>query len=251
MTEVAKLAVLLEDARHAVALTGAGVSTESGIPDFRSDAGIWKDTDPMAVASIDGFLADPLRFYQFWRQKFAALATAPINATHRLLAGLETRGRIQAVITQNIDGLHQRAGSHRVFEVHGTFRRLRCLDCQAEESIESLFSRFGERDQTEPPRCMRCGSTHLKPDVVLFGEQLPPTFQEAEAEVRAADVFLVMGSSLEVYPVAGLVPMAKRHGAKVVILNRQPTPFDDDVDLVIRGELGHLSRELMSMLGVG
>ncbi|MCU0677566.1 MAG: NAD-dependent deacylase [Myxococcota bacterium] len=251
MTEVATLAGWLEDARHAVALTGAGVSTESGIPDFRSDAGLWKDADPMEVASIDGFLADPVRFYRFWRSKFAALATAPPSAAHRLLAGLEARGRMQNVVTQNIDGLHQRAGSHHVLEVHGSFRRLRCLDCGGVEGIESLFSRFSEKDLDTAPRCLRCGSTKLKPDVVLFGEALPASFREAENEARACDVMLVMGTSLNVYPVAGLVPLAKRHGAKLILLNREPTPFDEDADLVIHRELGTVSRELISMLGLG
>ena len=117
--------------------------------------------------------------------------------------------------------------------------------------IESLFSRFSEADLDSPPRCLRCGSTKLKPDVVLFGESLPAAFQTAEAEARSADVMLVMGTSLNVYPVAGLVPLAKRNGAKLVILNREPTVFDEDADLVIHRELGTVSRELISMLGLG
>ncbi|HJK90979.1 MAG TPA: NAD-dependent deacylase [Polyangiaceae bacterium LLY-WYZ-15_(1-7)] len=247
---VAELAGLLEDARYVVALTGAGVSTESGIPDFRGDSGLWQDANPMDVASIDGFLEDPARFYRFWREKFAMLAAAKPNLAHRLLAGLEMRGRMHSVVTQNIDGLHQKAGSSRVLEVHGSFRRLRCLECEAEEDIESLFRRY-EGKEAEAPRCTHCGSASLKPDVVLFGEMLPKAFKEAEAEVQEADVLLAMGTSLGVYPVAGLLPLAKRTGAKVAIINRDPTPFDEDADIVIRAELGKTSRELMTMLNLG
>jgi len=244
-----QLAQWLENARHGVAITGAGVSTESGIPDFRSDTGMWTDVDPMDVASVNGFRDDPARFYRFWRSKFAALAAATPNLAHRLVAGLERRARIQTVITQNIDGLHQKAGSSNVLEVHGTFRVVTCLQCGANEPIEALFHRHEE--PSTPPICRKCGAAQLKPNVVLFGEDLPPgVFAEAEAEVEQADVVLVMGTSLEVYPVAGLVPRAKRSGAKVAIINRDPTPFDEDVDLVLRAELGPTSRSLMAMLGL-
>ncbi len=249
MPEIAQLAKILEDSRYGVALTGAGVSTDSGIPDFRGDAGLWQDEDPMAVASIDGFQADPVRFYRFWKGKFGSLVDARPNPAHRLLAGLEMRGRLHAVVTQNVDGLHQAAGSHRVLEVHGTFRKVRCLSCDHVEELPALFRRM-PGEVVEAPQCQACGAPKLKPDVVLFGEMLPPAFAEAETEVDQCDVMLVLGSSLGVYPVAGLVPRAKRAGAKLVIINRDPTPFDEDADLVIRRELGQTSRTLMTMLGI-
>lgn len=240
------LATLVEEARHVVALTGAGVSTESGIPDFRSDAGLWQDADPMDVSSIEGFEADPERFYAFWKDKFASLVSATPNDAHRLLAGLESRGRMAAVITQNIDGLHQRAGSSNVHEVHGSFRTVHCLSCGYATSIEELFA----KDPNEAARCPRCDAKRVKPDVVLFGEMLPPAFGAAQTAAREADLLIAMGSSLAVYPVAGLVGEAQHNGAKIAILNRESTPFDDDADLVIHGELGKLSRELMTLLGV-
>ncbi|MEM1417017.1 MAG: NAD-dependent deacylase [Myxococcota bacterium] len=251
MSDVTTLARWIDQARHVVALTGAGVSTESGIPDFRSAAGLWSQSDPMDVASIDGFRADPGRFYRFWAEKFAAFVDAPPSRAHRLLAGLEGRGRMQAIVTQNIDGLHQRAGSRNVLEVHGTFQRVRCLSCGNEESLGEVFGRVVMEEGAAPPSCPVCGHTMLKPDVVLFGEMLPPIFQVAERESRDADLFLVLGTSLEVFPVAGLAPLAKRTGARVVILNRDPTPYDREADLVLQGELGAISRELTSLLGLG
>lgn len=244
---VERLAEWLEECRHAVALTGAGVSTESGIPDFRSDAGLWGDADPMEVASIDGFNEDPKRFYAFWREKFAALAKAQPNSAHRLLAGLESRARVMAVVTQNIDGLHQKAGSKNVYEVHGSFQRLVCLECGKREGIDSLFARY-EGTEAEVPACLGCGSPRIKPEVVLFGEDLPPSFGKAEKEVRESDLVLVMGSSLQVQPVSGLVPRAKQRGARVAIINRDPTVYDDIADLVIHGELGRVSTRLREMM---
>ena len=231
-------AALLERARSGVALTGAGVSTESGIPDFRGDAGLWKDYDPMDVASIEGFEANPARFYRFWSSEFATLAHATPSPAHRFLAGLESRGRITTVVTQNIDGLHQAAGSRNVLEVHGSFRTVECLACGAREGVATVFPRCGE----QAPACRACGARELKPDVVLFGEMLPPTFARAEKEVDQADVLVAMGTSLGVYPVAGLVARAKRRGAKVVILNRDPTPFD--------AELGTICRQLGALLAL-
>jgi len=239
------LAVMVEEARYAVALTGAGVSTESGIPDFRSDVGLWQDADPMEVSSIEGFEADPERFYGFWKDKFASLVSATPNDAHRLLAYLESRGRMAAVITQNIDGLHQRAGSGNVLEVHGTFRTVRCLACGHATTIEELFI----KEPAEAARCTRCGEKRVKPDVVLFGEMLPPAFGAAQTAAREADLLIAMGSSLGVYPVAGLVGEARHNGARIAILNREPTPFDEEADLVVHGELGTLSRELMTILG--
>ena len=249
MEGVQKLAGMLERSRYAVALTGAGVSTESGIPDFRSPgSGLWAQVDPLKVASIDGFRRDPKGFYEFWKWRFAKLTEAEPNVTHKVLARLEQEGRLKAVITQNIDGLHTKAGSKRVLEVHGSYTRGVCVGCHEICDIEDVFRKV-EESQEGVPRCDRCGGL-LKPDVVLFGELLPPAFQEAELEVLKCDLLLALGSSLEVYPVAGLVPQAKARGAQLVILNRDPTDFDSMADLVIHAELGPTMQRLAELLGL-
>ena len=236
----------IDEARHLVALTGAGVSTESGIPDFRSDAGLWRDVDPMDVASTAGFEEDPERFYRFWLPKLGVIQSAQPSSAHRFLARLESRGRMQAVITQNVDGLHQRAGSRRVLEMHGSFRSVRCRSCHHRSE---LLTALGSAPN-QPPVCPACGSTQMKPEVVLFGDLLGPVLGEAEEEVRQADLLLCLGSSLAVFPVAGLVPLAKRNGARVVILNREATGMDDEADALLRGELEDLVRELAAPLGL-
>ncbi len=240
------LADLLSTADRLVALTGAGVSTESGIPDFRSaSSGLWRDHDPMHVASIDGFLEDPMGFYDFWGDRFGELAEKRPNATHALLAALEAAGRLDAVVTQNIDGLHRAAGSREVLEVHGSYRRARCTGCGIARPLEEVVAtvRAGRE-----PRC-ECRSL-IKPDVVLFGELLPPVFGDAERRARACDVLLVLGSSLEVYPVAGLVPMAASSGARIAIVNRDPGPFDDLAAVVVHAELGPTMAALAERLGL-
>lgn len=241
---IERAAELLASARHAVALTGAGVSTDSGIPDFRGDAGLWREVDFDRVASIDGFLADPAGFYRFWSDRLAALDDVVPNMTHEVLGALEAAGRLAAVITQNIDGLHQRAGSRTVHEVHGTFRTARCLGCRRRSAIEDVFA-MARRDGA--PRCASCGEL-LKPDVVLFGETLPPAFELGVREIDRADVLVVLGSSLEVHPVAGLVPRAAAGGAAVVLLNRDPTPFDGLAEVVIHDELAAIMPRLAARL---
>jgi NAD-dependent deacetylase len=244
---VRELARLLEQAHHAVALTGAGVSTESGIPDFRSpESGLWAMVDPLKVASIEGFLSDPVSFYQFWKERFSRLTEAQPNITHLLLARLEAQGLLKAVITQNIDDLHRRAGSKRILEVHGNYTRGLCIECRRPYEIETLFAKV---EQEGVPRCDLCEGL-LKPDVVLFGEILPPAFAESEAEIHRADLLLVLGSSLEVYPVADLVPQAKYCGARVVLINREPTPLDRLADLVIYSDLGPVMHRLGELLGL-
>ncbi|NOY93221.1 MAG: NAD-dependent deacylase [Deltaproteobacteria bacterium] len=245
--DTGELASWLEAARHAIALTGAGVSTESGIPDFRGDDGLWADADPMQVASIDGFREDPARFWRFWADKFANLTDASPNVTHRVLAELEARGRVAGVVTQNIDGLHTRAGSQRVWEVHGSFRSTSCLVCGHADVVETTFRKV---QAGRPPICSDCGALEVKPDVVLFGELLPPAFELARADIQQADLFLVLGSSLGVHPVADLVPEARRAGARIVVLNRDPGPYDDMADLVIHSRLGPLMGELSALLGI-
>lgn len=228
------LAALLREATRAVSLTGAGVSTESGIPDFRSAShGLWRGHDPMRIASIEGFRREPRAFYAFWGERFAELGSARPNVTHRLLFALEEKGSLRGVITQNIDGLHQDAGSRAVLEVHGTYRSTRCLGCGATGTLAEVVERVRAGGL---PIC-ECGEL-IKPDVVLFGEMLPPAFGDAERWARSCDVLLVLGSSLEVHPVAGLVPLAESAGARIAIVNRDPTPFDDIAEVVVRAELG-------------
>ena len=201
----------------------------------------------MQVASIDGFREDPARFYRFWSPKFAEFAQAKPNATHRLLVGLESRGRLGTVVTQNIDGLHQKAGSRHVLEVHGNFRRGTCLACGATEPMEALLARGPERAAI----CPKCGRAAVKPDVVLFGEPLPQAYGRAEREIADTELLIVLGTSLAVHPVAGFVPLAKRKGVRVAIVNGEATPFDDDADLVLHAQLGPTSVALMAMLNLG
>ena len=246
---VAALAAALRESRRAVVLTGAGVSTESGIPDFRSDAGVWSRADPMEVGSIEGFRESPRRFYDFWSGFFAGLhrpGTGEVkpSAMHVLLADLERRGKVAAVITQNVDSLHQRAGSQRVIEVHGNWERTRCTRCNRTSNWQAVLS---ETRAGAVPSCEACGGM-VRPDVVLFGERLGPSFAEAEDEVRAADLFIAMGTSLEVAPVSGLPHLASEHGAKFAIVNRDATSLDGEADLIVRGELGAIARELRALL---
>lgn len=232
---------MLREAQYAVALTGAGVSTDSGIPDFRSPTtGLWAQYNPMEVASIGGFRSNPARFYEFWRQRFAALADAQPNITHRVLAELEARGSLKSVITQNIDDLHRKAGSKRVLEVHGNYTRGLCIGCKKVYTIHEIFQKVARH---RVPLCDECNSL-LKPDVVLFGELLTPDFDQALDEIARCDLVLVLGTSLEVYPVAGLVPQAKQHGARIALINRDRTPFDPIADLVIHEELQPAMTEL-------
>lgn len=236
---------MLQEAQYAVALTGAGVSTDSGIPDFRSPtSGLWAQYNPMEVASLGGLRSNPARFYEFWRRRFAKLADALPNTTHTMLAELEAHGYLKSVITQNIDDLHRRSGSKRVLEVHGNYTRGLCLGCKKPYTIQEIFAKF-ERHRV--PLCDDCKNL-LKPDVVLFGELLTPDFDRALDEIERCDLLLVLGTSLEVYPVAALVPQAKRHGAQIAIMNRDKTPFDSIADLVIQSELQPVMLQLRQAL---
>lgn len=244
---IRQLAKHLHDAQYAVVLTGAGVSTDSGIPDFRSpDSGLWTRVDPEVIASVEGFRSDPQGFYEFWTWRFNKLKDARPNATHHLLAGLERQGMIQSVITQNIDGLHRDAGSQAVREVHGTYRRGVCVACGHTVPIEAVFEQVEAQGL---PYCQRCDGL-MKPDVVLFGEMLPDALLDAEADAERADLMLALGSSLEVHPVAGLVPRAKQGGARVAVVNRDPTPYDDLADSAIHADLDSVVRALADELGV-
>jgi NAD-dependent deacetylase len=238
----AELAVLVRERQPCVVLTGAGISTESGIPDFRSSTGIWADVDPFEVASIRAFDRNPGRVWDFYRRRIATLRDAEPNTGHYALAELERRGLVQAVVTQNIDTLHSRAGSEDVVEVHGSIRSAQCLGCLWAEPAESVLEQLGERPV---PVCPHCGGP-LKPGVTLFGELLPPGAMERASElVRAAGLVLVVGSSLEVWPVAGL-PLEARAFA---IVNRGPTALDDQALLKIDGGAGETLSAVVAALG--
>jgi NAD-dependent deacetylase len=207
-------------------LTGAGVSTESGIPDFRSASGIWAEVDPFEVASIQAFRRDPERVWGFYRERIGLLGDAKPNAAHEAIAELERRGLVEAVVTQNIDLLHARAGSQQVVEVHGSIRRAECLGCLWSEPADAVLAQL---ESSTTPTCRRCGEV-LKPGVVLFGELLPAAaFERATQLARGSRLVLVVGSSLEVWPVAGL-PLEARAFA---IVNRGPTALDEQALLKI------------------
>lgn len=240
-TEVSA-AELLARAKGAWAFTGAGVSTASGIPDFRGPDGLWRTNDPGRVSSIEGFIQDPQGFYDFWLPRFAQMLAAQPNPVHGFLAWLEDQGLLRGVITQNIDGLHQRAGSHLVLEVHGHFRTGSCLACGQSYPFPWITAEARRRGLA---RC-RCGGL-IKPDVVLFGEPLAPDFARAWEAVEGADL-LVLGSSLTVWPAAGLVPKARANGGRLIIANGEPTPFDDLATVLLRGDLVQSAQALRRAL---
>ncbi len=239
------LAELIRDNQPCVALTGAGVSTESGIPDFRSASGIWAQYDPYEVASIEGFRRDPARVWEFYGRRLGVLAEARPNDGHLALAALERRGLLEAVVTQNVDGLHQQAGSREVVEVHGSISSASCPTCARTESRERVATLL------PLPVCAGCGAV-LKPDVVMFGELLPArTIERASALVRSAALLLVVGSSLEVWPVAGLPGETLVEGGVIAILNRDPTPYDDRASLVVQATAGPVLAAVAGLLEEG
>jgi len=226
---------LLQGARHAVALTGAGISTPSGIPDFRSrQSGLWQHVDPLEVASIYAFRQRPQDFYD-WIHPLAqkTLAARP-NAAHHALARMEKHGPLRAIITQNIDMLHTRAGSQTIIELHGHLRELTCLNCFEIVPSRDILHVFLESG--EAPRCP-CGGVY-KPNVILFGEQLPVrALTQSKREARRCDVMLVAGSSLEVAPAGDLPNLAHESGARLIVVNLQPTYADEIADVVIHDDV--------------
>ena len=236
------LAELVRDRQPCVVLTGAGISTESGIPDFRSPSGIWAHYDPLEYATIDAFLADPVKVWDFYGKRLAMLGDAQPNDGHRALAELEDRGWVRAVITQNIDRLHERAGSRALVEVHGSIGTSSCLDC-------GTVVPFGEVVQLLPvPRCPSCERI-LKPDVVMFGELLPEeAIARATHLVAQAQLLLVVGSSLEVFPVAGLPLETLATGGTLAIVNRGETQFDSRASVRIDAGAGETLRALAAAL---
>lgn len=235
-TNIEYAAELLSKAKYPVVLTGAGISTPSGIPDFRSEGtGLWSRDEPMEVASLSTFRTDPERFFVWFRPLAGRIFHAQPNPAHWALAQLEEAGRVRSIITQNIDGLHHKAGSHNVIEMHGTMRTLSCTQCFQQAEAKDYMKAFVE--QGDFPLCPDCGGL-LKPDVILFGEQLPQkAWYEAQRESRRCDLMLVAGSSLEVLPVAGLPMQAIDRGAHLVILNNAATYLNVRADLVIQEDV--------------
>jgi NAD-dependent deacetylase len=234
--QVARLAELIRDARSVVALTGAGISVPSGIPDFRSPgSGLWENVNPMEVAHIDAWRADPERFWHFYGNRFQTLEGKEPNGGHRALVELERRGKLDAVITQNIDRLHRRAGTRELIEVHGTIEHSSCLACRAQYPIDQVRARL-DQSPISVPEC-DCGEP-LKPDVVLFGEFLPEgALERAYALAAGADVLLCVGSSLEVHPIAQLPGVTAANGGSVAIVTQGPTPWDSRAAVKLSGDV--------------
>jgi NAD-dependent deacetylase len=244
-----RLAELLREAGSVVALTGAGVSVPSGIPDFRSPgSGLWELVNPMEVAHIDVFNSEPERFWRFYGERFAALQDKQPNDVHRSLARLEQEGMLDAVITQNIDQLHRKAGTRALIEMHGSIEHCSCPACAVQVDLSTAQLRRAA-DERGVPRCERCRGP-LKPDVVLFGEMLPVGAMERAQELcGSAGLLLCIGSSLEVHPVAGLPLLTHRAGGKVAIITRGPTPLDGLASLKLDGDLVQEMRGLLEALG--
>ncbi|HEX8002778.1 MAG TPA: Sir2 family NAD-dependent protein deacetylase [Mycobacteriales bacterium] len=221
-------------------LTGAGISTESGIPDFRGPNGVWtKDPAAQRMFTLDAYVADPALRVRAWRSRLEHAAwTAEPNAGHLALVDLERRGLLHTLVTQNIDGLHQKAGNDpaKVVEMHGTLFAVECLGCGARTSMAAAVDRV--RAGEEDPPCLACGGI-LKSATVSFGQSLDPAnVSRARAAAEECDVFLAVGTSLTVHPVAALAPLAKRAGARLVIVNAEPTPYDGIADEVVRAPIG-------------
>ena len=245
--DIQKLAAWLRDAERAVAFTGAGISTESDIPDFRSPGGVWSKQSPVFYQN---FLADPAERQRYWRMRresIPAMLAAQPNAGHRALAEWEAAGRLVGVITQNIDELHQRAGSRRVLELHGTAMRVHCLSCDRRFGAAEIQARLEAGE--EAPICQDCGGI-LKSMTVSFGQAMPEDVMiEAQQLAMDCDLFLAIGSSLVVQPAAGLPATARMYGAKLVIVNRDPTPLDDMADLIIRASIGETLGRVGAAMG--
>ena len=230
-----ELAALIRQSGSTVALTGAGVSVPSGIPDFRTPGkGLWEKVDPMSVATIDAFHRDTKGFWDFYRPRFHMLTDKLPNPAHEALAELERRGLLDAVITQNIDRLHHKAGSERVIEVHGSIATASCTSCDAGYPLEQVESLF---DSDGIAACGLCAGK-VKPDVVLFGELLPQgEIAEAERLCAGADLLLCVGSSLEVYPVAGLPELTLAAGGRLAVVTQSSTPYDSEAAVRLDGDV--------------
>ncbi len=238
MNEIEQAARLIKEAKQVCALTGAGISVESGIPDFRSPEGLWARYDPLVYAALDSFLSAPERFYEMARELNPTLMNAEPNSSHRALVELEKLGKCVAVITQNIDFLHQRAGSGEVLEVHGTYASGHCLQCKKMFLIEEIMAL--SEDNSRVPLCPECEGV-IKPDVVFFGESLDAQVLGRSAAIASSsDLMLVIGCSLEVYPAASLPVYTKRNQGKLIFFNTTRTVHDQLADLVLIGQAGEM-----------
>jgi NAD-dependent deacetylase len=239
---VERLAELLQSRQPCVVFTGAGISTESGIPDFRSPTGLWARFDPLEYGTIDAFRANPRKVWEFYAPRYRVLTDAQPNDGHLAIAELERRGLVEAVVTQNIDTLHERAGSRDVVEVHGSIRTSSCPRCGARYGLAEVLPLI---DEHGAPPCRACGAI-LKPDVVMFGELLPEVAIDRAFELaERAGLLLVVGSTLEVHPVAGLPELTLDGGGRIAIVNLGPTPYDGRADVRIDGPAGATLRALV------
>lgn len=234
---------LINSSNFAVVLTGAGISTESGIPDYRSpETGIWNNVDH-SVVSVEGFLKNPKKYYDYALDLYAIRSTAEPNSAHYMLVELEKKGFLKGVITQNVDGLHSLAGSRNVHELHGSLRQTVCLECNLLVSSDEVMARVIEGEN--PPYCNNCGGL-LKPNAVFFGERLPKVpWLESVDLVKNADLLICIGSSLSVSPANMLPDIALKKGAKLVIINLMETPYDVDAELVINEKIAVFSKEIL------
>lgn len=243
-------AVLIRKAQRAVVLTGAGISTPSGIPDFRSEGtGLWSRDEPLEVASLTTFRTAPERFFQWFQPLASRIFNAQPNPAHLALAEFERSGHLQTIVTQNIDGLHQKAGSQHVIEMHGTLQTLSCTNCFRRVAAGPFLRPYIETGKI--PQCLSCNGI-LKPDVILFGEQLPQSaWHEAQRAARQCDLMVVAGSSLEVLPVAGLPMQALDRGAHLIIINNTPTYLNVRADVVILDDVATTIPEIAKRVSHG
>jgi NAD-dependent deacetylase len=243
LQDLKRLAGLLEQAECAVALTGAGISTESGIPDFRGPDGLWRDKRLEELADLQTFQREPQTTWEFYRLRLKLMEEKEPNAGHRALNLLERRGLLKGIVTQNVDGLHWKAGSEPL-EVHGTLQKAECLSCLIRVPMAAALE---DADEQGVPRCRRCGGP-LKPGITLFGELLPEAVDVAYKLVERCDLLLVCGSSLMVWPVSSFPWMVQEHGGRLAILNRGVTDFDARADIRLDGALGELLPALCAQL---
>jgi NAD-dependent deacetylase len=244
---ITTVAEWLHRAQHIVAFTGAGISTPSGIPDFRSpESGMWHGVDPMKVASIYGFRHNPQAFYDWMRPLSQQTMAAEPNPAHFALVKLEQMSKLDAVVTQNIDMLHTRAGNKTIYELHGHMREATCINCFHVYDGQMIIKKF--LDDGKVPHCAECDGV-IKPNVILFGEQLPIIqLQNAKKAARNCDLMLVVGSSLEVAPASDIPMIAKQNRAKVVFVNLAPTDMDSMADMVIYGDAAEILPAIVQSL---
>lgn len=245
-TAIQSAASLIQTARSGVALTGAGISTPSGIPDFRSSNGLWTRFNPFEVASLSAFRYRPEKFFAWLRTIALEIKSANPNPAHIALADFEKLGKLSTIITQNVDGLHQQAGSKRVLEIHGSLQTATCIYCYTQYKTEGLIEAFLESGAI--PLCPACGGV-LKPDIILFEEQLPHmTWRKAQEACHRSDLMLVIGSSLEVMPVAGLPMLALEHDAPLILINETQTYLDVRADVAIYADAAQVLPEITRLL---